>query len=520
MTTWVTDCGRLTARIRQGRLAFLLFTLTVLPAQAQAQPRPAAPAAPAAVAPAAPSRLAPADRLPAGCNAIMVVDVAKLVDSAWGKQNDLRGKLNAKYGGRPLPVPGNAKRVAVGGRLVPVGLESMWRAAVIELPAAPRLEPMIQGQGGYLDKVGGKAAAWSPKDAFYVALDGNSLGVYQPADRRQVLSWATSPLVTAPPPYVLRSLSAMPPEAVAVFAMELQEAISPAAISYALGMGELPSLEAMELDKLLPALASVTGTTITVRPAGENLEAEWVIDFAQDVSPMGAFANALVIDAMKSAGAYEPEVEQWSFKAEGKRFVGKRAINEESFRRLVSLLAPPSGGGAEAAAGNGGVDAQPAGARSSGPAEASQAYYRSVAKCIDILGPKASASQSGSSLTAQANRIQQLPVLDVDPALVEWAGIVSESMNRAAHEISIGGQRAQAAAAAVAAPAAASAGNYGSASTPDSRAAFRNAANQRRQASQTERATASQKALEALNTIPESRAKVRAEMSQKYKVEF
>jgi hypothetical protein len=516
MKTRVSKYGGIGARIRQGRVAFLLLILAILSsvAVAQAQPRPTP-----AAAPAAPSRLAPADRLPAGCSAVMVVDVARLVDSPWGKQNDLRGKLNARYGGRPLPVPGNAKRLAVGGKLIPVGLESMWRAAVIELPAAPRMEPMIQAQGGYLDKVGGKPAAWSPKDAFYVALDGDSLGVYQPADRRQVLSWASSPVAAPLPPYVARALSAIPPEVVAVFAMDLQESISPAAISYALGMGELPSLESMETDKLLPALASVTGTTITVRPAGENLEAEWAIDFAQDVSPLGAFANAVVIDALKSAGAYEPEAEQWSFKAEGKRFVGKRAINEESFSRLVSLLAPASNGVADAAVTSDG-DAQPAAARATSVAEASQAYYHSVAKCIDVVGSRASASQSGTSLTAQARRIQQLPVLDVDPALVEWAGTVAESLDRAAHEITIGSQRAQAAAAAVAAPAASGAGNYGSASTPESRAAFRNASNQRRQAAQTERAAASQKALDVLNTIPESRAKVRVDMSQKYRVEF
>jgi hypothetical protein len=468
------------------------------------------------------SRVAPADRLPPGCNAVMLVDVARLVESPWGKQNDLRAKLGARYGGRPLPVPGNAKRVAVGAKLNPIGLDSMWRAAVIELPSAPRLEPMIQAQGGYLDKVGNKPAAWSPKGAFYVALDGNALGVYQPADRRQVLSWASSPLSAPLPPYILRALSAAAPEAVAVFAMDLQETISPAAIAYALGMGELPSLEAIESDKLIPALSSVTGTTITVRPAGETLEAEWAIDFAQDVSALAAGANALVLDALKSAGAFEPEAEQWAFKAQGKRLVGRRAIGEEALVRLVTLLAPPSGGASDAvAAGEG--DAQPAAARSqsAGPtAEASQAYYRTVAKSIDVLGPKASASQSGNSLSGQASRIQQLPALDVDPALVEWGGTVAEALDRAAHEIAIGSQRAQAAAAAVASPAASGAGNYGSASTPESRAAFRNAANQRRQAAQTERATAAQKAMDVLNTVPENRAKVRAEMSQKYRVEF
>src|SRR4051812_1198032 len=73
----------------------------------------------------------PAARLPAEANAVMVIDVARLVDSPWGKQNNLRAKLASGYAGRPLPVPGTAKRVAVGALLHPVGMTSAWQAAVI-----------------------------------------------------------------------------------------------------------------------------------------------------------------------------------------------------------------------------------------------------------------------------------------------------------------------------------------------------------------------------------------------------
>src|SRR3954463_10867309 len=91
--TRFAEPGRPEARVGPARLAFLLLALSPLSprAAAQAPPRPAAPAAASAgaAAPAASSRVAPADRLPGGCNAVMVVDVARLVDSPWGKQNEM-----------------------------------------------------------------------------------------------------------------------------------------------------------------------------------------------------------------------------------------------------------------------------------------------------------------------------------------------------------------------------------------------------------------------------------------------
>jgi hypothetical protein len=464
----------------------------------------------------------PASRLPADANAVMVVDVAKLADSPWGKQNNLRGKLASGYAGRPLPVPGTARQLAIGARLNPVGMTSAWQAAVIEMPAAPRLEPMLQAQGGYLDNVGGKPAAWTPKDAYYVALDGKTLGVLRPGQRQQVAAWVAGKSATALPPYVAKALAG---KADAIFAFDLRDAVGPAAVNYALSMGELPALEDVESGEpeLLAALASLTGTTITVK-AGERLDAEWVIDFDKDVSALGARTGPVVIDVLKMAEAYEPGMEQWNFKAEGKRIVGKKAIDEEAFARLVALLAPPDAAGADAAEGAAGAPSDPAAApkNKGSMAEASQAYYRAVAKKIDALGPKPSPTQGASALMSYARQIQQLPVLNVDPALLEWGNSVASTFTRAGQELAVGQTRAKAAAEGVASPTAYTtyAPTGGANSTPETRAAYRNAQQARRQVSQTERAAAADRAMTILNDVAPARGKVRAEMTQKYGIEF
>ena len=89
----------------------------------------------------------------------------------------------------------------------------------------------------------------------------------------------------------------------------------------------------------------------------------------------------------------------------------------------------------------------------------------------------------------------------------------------------MGQQKAQVAAANVASPTGYSSYESGTlggntTDTPESRAAFRNAQQQRRQAAQQQRAVAADQALNVLNDVMASRGKVRILMVQKYNVEF
>src|SRR4051812_11440705 len=83
-----------------------------------------------------------AARLPKGANAVMTVDVEKLVASPVGKKLGLQSKLMSGYADRPLAVPATAKRVAIAALVHPFGVESIWQTAVIDMPNTPRLEPM------------------------------------------------------------------------------------------------------------------------------------------------------------------------------------------------------------------------------------------------------------------------------------------------------------------------------------------------------------------------------------------
>jgi hypothetical protein len=196
--------------------------------------------------------------------------------------------------------------------------------------------------------------------------------------------------------------------------------------------------------------------------------------------------------------------------------------------RLMALLSPGNVSDADGVADSSAAP-KPAGA---GPAPtapvndaatASQKYYRAISKMIDSIGPKPSPKQGATWLQTQARMIQQLPVLNVDPALLEWGNAVANTFTRAAQELAIGQQRAMTAAQGVQSPTAYtsySTSGLGGTDTPETRAAYRNAQQQRQQVAQTERGAAAERAFGFVNELLGSRGKIRAEMTQKYGVEF
>jgi hypothetical protein len=391
---------------------------------------------------------------------------------------------------------------------------------------------MLRAQGGYLDKIGGKNAAWTPNDLFYVELGPKTLGIVRPGHRQFVHRWVDPKEAAEFTPY-LKNARQESGDAQVVFAIDLQDMIGPTAVNYAFNTGDLPSLDAVkdaERSRLMMALGGAKGIRLNIR-ADEEFTGKIVVDFEGDVSALGENAKAFVTDVLKSADLYEPTVDAWQFKASGKQITGEGPMAADVLNRLLALLAPTNHLTAHAAASAatpdaGAPDTSPAPAPADGAdaaAIASQHYYKAVSKILDSLSPKASPTASATWLFSKARVIEQLPILNVDPELLAWGNMVAESINRAGQELTLGQQKAKIASMNVASPAGYttySENGGGGSETADTRAAFRNAQAQRRSAAQTERGAAAERALNIFNDLLATRGKVRSDMTQKYGVEF
>lgn len=484
----------------------------------------------AAAIPAGAQATAP-PKLPANANAIMRVEVAKLLASPMAKEQGWQAKLMKGYADRPLAVPPTAQRVTVVAGMNAVGMRTIWQAAVIELTSPVRLDPMLKAQGGYLDQIGGKQAAWTPRDVFYVQFGPNTLGVLQPGQRQFLTRWvAPEPSGTAELSPYLKGAWDASSSADVLFAIDLDDMVGATAIRYADSMGKFPSLDKLQDDdaRLFAGLASAKGVRLSVK-VDSSITGELVADFDQEVGGLKDNATAFVRDVLNNADISDLGLEKWQFTADGKRIAGKGELDADSLSRLIAILAPAHAEDAVTiSAGTiSSSDKQSGESTKSGDpkqdaAQASQKYFRAVASTLDSISKSSSPTQVGSAFINKARRIEQLPILNVDPALVDWGNLVAESFNRAAQELGIGQRKADAAAQGVASPTAyATYTNQGGGNaTADTRAAYRNAAQQRRQVSQAERAAAADRAFAIMNQVLPTRGKIRAEMTQKYGVEF
>jgi hypothetical protein len=478
-----------------------------------------------AAEPTASGAAAPPPRLPAMANALMKLEVAKVINSPLAKEMGWQEKLSKGYADRPVAVPPTAKRVTVVAGMHPHGMRAIWQAAVIELGTEVRLEPMLRAQGGYLDVIGGKPAAWTPRDVLYVEFDKKTLGVLRPGQRQFVTRWVTGENQPELAPYLARAWSGAVGADV-MFAMDLDDLLGATTIAYADSMGDLPSLEKIEQgrEKLIGALASVQGLRLTMK-VGKAIESQFVVDFGEDVSALGDMAKPFVSDVLRCADIDEPALENWQFKAVGKQIVGTGGMEAEALTRLIAMMAPANAGDAVASGTDGsspGESPVPAIDPKQEAAYASQKYYRAVAGTLNSMGSKTSPSTAASYFVNKARMIEQLPILNVDPDLVQWGAAVADAFNRAAQELHVGQQKAKVAAEGVASPVAYTtySPQGGGNSTPETRAAYRNAQQQRRQAAQSERGAAGERAMTIMNQVLPTRGKIRADMTQKYGVEF
>src|SRR4051812_14894723 len=159
-------------------------------------------------------------RLPQNGNAILLIDVVKLLDSPLGKAESWQSKMISGYADRPLAVPATAKRVAIAAFIHTADLDAIWQASVVEMSNEPRIDTILQTQRGFPDTIGTMKAAWTPRDIYYVQLDDHTLGILRPGDRQALARW-TSGKLAQPWSQYLGAVLDRASDAPVVFAVDL-----------------------------------------------------------------------------------------------------------------------------------------------------------------------------------------------------------------------------------------------------------------------------------------------------------
>lgn len=473
-------------------------------------------------------------RLPEGANAIVLIDVEKILNSPMGTREGWREKLADAYEEKPMIVPPEAKQVVMGAWLNIRDVQPAWEVSVMRLTEAPSMEDIASSEQGYLDRLAGKVAAYSPIGAFFLQLDADILASVSPADRQFAVRWARlrgSSGGTELSTYLRDALERAEQGAAFVMALDLEEAFDIHRIKARMASGSFSSMDGQEkhFEAMAPALASLRGAMLTVK-FGDNANGELEIAFGQDASALAQVAKPLFFEILARSGMSINDLKSWKFEVQGSSFRGEGSLSGDGLRRLFSVVDAPTPVGVKKGSGKAkSKPAKPKKDKADGDADvvaASQKYFRTVSAIVDKLEGGATTAPSMSHFATwirrDARRINRLPIVNVDPDLVAWGGDVAVQLNDVAQIFSTGGLSAQSRTAGVSDVYTPSEWSDASGGYTNDRARVerQNAINQRRAAAKEEQAKVAQAASGVVRDMAAQRAAIRAEMTKRYKAEF
>ena len=463
-----------------------------------------------------------AERLPAASNALIAVNVEKVLNSPYAQQEQWRQNIAESWAKQPMMIPPGAIRLLTAASVKTSVMEPYWEMSLIEMDKVPTAQELAKAEGGHVDKVWDKMAAYSPINAYFVPLDANVLASITPAERSEISRWVRQAPkagghVTSP--YIKQVVSGLGDKIDILMAIDLEGAWGVPTISRFLANNEIKEIPLAEVDKIAGLLGTLKGLTLDVR-VDKDMTGRATIQLDRDAAALARSAKPLTLAVLNAAGMRLDDVREWTFAISGNKITAEGKLSRQGLRQLLGVVQSPIPAATVGAKAGG--EAQVAGGAqgSSDPAVASQRYFKAICASLDSLQAGASAASTATWIRNTARRIDQLPILNVDPALVEWGAMVGSKLKQAGAVMGVGQTQVNARVAGVADP---DFGNYdydGGYDGGYNDAAVENARRQRRQAGLEQRAQSQENALGILSAIAESRPRIRAEMVAKYKVEF
>lgn len=471
------------------------------------------------------------NRIPGEANALVVIDVDKIMNSALAIREGWKEKRANAYADRPLIVPPEASRVVMAALVDLSTMAPLWEVSVMDLSKPPSLRAIARAEGGYLDAFAEKAAAWSPINAYFVQLDPLVLGAVSPANRQFAARWAARKSTLEgvfASRYLRQAARAVDSGAHVVIAMDLEGATSAPKVRRRLEAEPFASLTdaKIDVDALSQLLGSVKGVTLRVE-IGEYATGKGVVDFGGDASILAKIAKPLLLEFLSEAGAQIGDLDGWQVTTKRNTVTFEGGLSTSGLQRIFSLLDPPTPldprdvdhAAAEAQAGS---------ERERIRATTSKLYFQSVDRIIEKLqdrvgtGSKAaSLAHSATWIQRDARRIERLPILNVDADLLKWGAEVATAMRDVAQVFKVGGLRT------VARTSGITIGgiyvNYDrDRNYADARARrdMRQAQAQRKQAAMEEKTRATETAGVILKALRASISRIRMQMTERYQIEF
>jgi hypothetical protein len=449
-------------------------------------------------------------RVPGQSNAIMLIDAERLFASPIAQHEGWKKKQTAEFSQRPLAVPPQAAKVVRAAQVDLQEFTSPWAVTLIEAAAAPSLESIATREKGYVDKVAGSKAAWSPRGAYVVSVAPTAVGVLSPPNRQFLSTWLKQSSGKIPDYLLHASQSMAETDAQLLLALDLEDALDPQRVRAALAQSPAGAAAKGDPQALAAVLSSLRGVKFEV-VFKDKAWGRLRLEFGSDPASLLSIAKPLVIETLDRAGASLDDIQQWPATQKGNVISLHGELSASGLLRLGSLFELPS------------IELDP----SEEPVVAdkpqlyaTQNHFKAVGRLLDdLLDQKRDAKTQGQLalwVDQYAKRVDRLPLVNVDKDMQKYSAEVAEDLREIALTLKGSGIRSGVRTANTY-DASGSGGYYGN---YDGYYGNRVVDSERRAIRAQERGSSAMSTAQIGNKIRGDTSRIRQAMTERYKVEF
>lgn len=331
--------------------------------------------------------------------------------------------------GSPLAedLPGNVVRVKIAAEIDLESLQPKWEIGYAAVTKMATAESLAQREGGYVDNLQGRPIVWTPNEMYLVPLATNIVSIVRPADRKFVGQWLKKDRSNVISDYLQQSIKTIADRQAVTIAIDLEDVMSAGVIAERIKSSK--AVQGKNIEAIAASIASLKGINISVPE--NSLQATVLLDFHTPVGELLGISKALLGEVLSARGIHLDQYADWSVKSsnEGKSLLFSGPVNAEALDDLLGIFTVhrTTGGIAK---GDQPVEQPSPQTSPSIIAENTRNYFKKVVNLVHRVRDY-SADNTGDRAqwnSNMANRIDEMPTLDIDPQMVMFGAEVAKSL--------------------------------------------------------------------------------------------
>jgi hypothetical protein len=374
------------------------------------------------------------DRIPRSANAVVILNMEKILGSPLGVQEGWKENLSKAFEAGVMRVPPKATRFVLAEQLDFQYMEPIWEAAVMDAGETITVEQIAEARGGKVDSVSDLPAVALPRDRFVVQFAPNTFGVMAPANRQEVYRWVQEIESDKPLSPYLQGAAVYSDKAGTdiIMAIDLEGVVGVKDVVSYLNAVDLPAEAKKDLASLAQWLAGVRGVrlgvTIGAQPVGKL-----AVDFRDNAPISAELAKTVFLGILAEGGMSLTDLESWKPAASGREVSLTGYFSKDGLRRVLSVVESPAPHDLGARPTGGAVS--PSDAEGIKAAKTLE-HFNSVTTLLtdikkDMSGNLANLASMSLWFDKFARRIEALPTLNVDEEMLEYSAYAARQLRNA-----------------------------------------------------------------------------------------